>query len=209
MRTISWFTDMFLEEFGSTVPADGRARLGQVVAGATRMNRLIDDLLNFSRFSRAPLTRRPVDLDSMVRRLAAECQARESGRSVRVEIEELPAVEGDASLLEQVFVNLLSNAFKFTRDSTDPHVTIGSCMAPGETEPHEPECIYFVRDNGAGFDMKHAGKLFGVFQRMHAQDQFDGTGIGLSIVQRIVQRHGGRIWADSAPGRGATFYFVL
>jgi light-regulated signal transduction histidine kinase (bacteriophytochrome) len=128
---------------------------------------------------------------------------------VTVELEHLPPVEGDASLLEQVLVNLLSNAFKFTRHKADACIRMGTLAAPSGTDPAVTERIYFIRDNGAGFDMKYAGKLFGVFQRLHAQEQFEGTGVGLSIVQRVLQRHGGRIWAESAPGQGAAFYFVV
>src|SRR5262249_30195309 len=115
---------------------------------------------------------------------------------------DLPSAHGDASLLEQVLMNLLSNAFKFTRGRNPAVVEV-------ESQTQDGEVVYLVRDNGAGFDMKHADKLFGVFQRLHSTAQFEGTGVGLSIVQRIVQRHGGRIWAESAPGSGATFYFTL
>jgi light-regulated signal transduction histidine kinase (bacteriophytochrome) len=144
-----------------------------------------------------------------VRRVVAELQARESHRTVAVEIGELPGCEGDASLLEQVWINLLSNAFKFTRLQAEPRVAIGSFTAPSPDRPDATQCVYFVRDNGAGFDMRYADKLFGVFQRLHPQEQFEGTGVGLSIVQRVLQRHGGRIWAESAPERGATFSFVV
>ena len=173
------------------------------------MDRLIEDLLKFCRFSRTPLTRQRVDLGPIVRRTLADLQAREPERTVQVDIGELPAVSGDASLLEQVLVNLLSNAFKFTRHQAQPRVSVGSLAAPHPENPDVIERVYFVRDNGAGFDMKYAGKLFGVFQRLHSQEQFEGTGVGLSIVQRVLQRHGGRIWAESAPGTGATFFFTL
>ena len=122
--------------------------------------------------------------------------------AIEIQVSELPRANGDASLLEQVLTNLLSNAFKFTRGRNPAVVEVGSRTRDGEV-------VYFVRDNGAGFDMKYADKLFGVFQRLHTTAQFEGTGVGLSIVQRIVQRHGGRIWAESAPGKGATFYFTL
>ena len=173
------------------------------------MDHLIEDLLKFCRFSRQPLARGPVDLNALVRQIVADLQAREPHRLITVEVGDLPGCEGDASLLEQVLVNLLSNAFKFTRRQAEPRVTIGSHLAPASDQPEATERVYFVRDNGAGFDMRHAGKLFGVFQRMHTQEQFEGTGVGLSIVQRVLQRHGGRIWAEGVPERGATFYFVV
>ena len=209
LRAVRGFADLFLEEFGETVPVDGRELVERVVAGAARMDHLIEDLLKFCRFSRQPLTRGPVDLGALVRRIVADLQAREPHRVVTVEVGDLPGCEGDASLLEQVLVNLLSNAFKFTRRQSEPRVTLGSYTAPAPDRPDVTERVYFVRDNGAGFDMRHASKLFGVFQRMHSQDQFEGTGVGLSIVQRVLQRHGGRIWAEGAPERGATFYFVV
>jgi signal transduction histidine kinase len=209
LRTVRGFADLFLEEFGATVPADGRGLVERVVAGAARMDQLIEDLLKFCRFSRQPLTRVQVDLDALARQIAADLKIREPHRAVTVEIGYLPGCEGDASLLEQVLVNLLTNAFKFTRRQAEPRVTIGSYTAPAPDRPEVMERVYFVRDNGAGFDMGHADKLFGVFQRMHSQEQFEGTGVGLSIVQRVLQRHGGRIWAESAPERGATFHFVV
>ena len=209
LRAINGFMEIFMEEFGNTVSGEPRSHLEQVRAGGARMDRLIEDLLKFCRFSRVPLTRQRVDLDSIVRRVAADLQAREPARAVHVEIGELPAVAGDPSLLEQVVVNLLSNAFKFTRHQPKARISVGSFAAADPANAGAQERVYFVRDNGAGFDMKYADKLFGVFQRLHSQDQFEGTGVGLSIVQRVLLRHGGRIWAESAPGHGATFSFVL
>ena len=207
LRAIRGFTDLYLSEFGEGIPPEGRRRLDQVVAGAERMDQLIDDLLKFCRFSRAPLTRRPVDLNAIVQRVVADLKGREPERKIEVRIGELPGCEGDASLLEQVLINLLSNAFKFTRKVSAPLVEIGVLTDAPQAQAGERVC--FVRDNGAGFDMKYADNLFGVFQRLHSREQFEGTGVGLSIVQRILQRHGGRIWAESAPDSGATFYFVL
>ncbi|MEJ1963085.1 MAG: response regulator [Gammaproteobacteria bacterium] len=207
LRAVRGFAEMYLDEFGASVPPEGRPHLDQVVAGAARMDRLIEDLLRFCRFSRTPLTKSVVDLSGIVRRTVAELQAREPERSVKVEIGELPPCTGDASLLEQVVVNLLSNAFKFSRRRAEARIEVGSYEAPA-AKGGGAERVYFVRDNGAGFDMKYAGKLFGVFQRLHSQEQFDGTGVGLSIVHRVLQRHGGRIWAESAPDRGASFFFV-
>jgi signal transduction histidine kinase len=169
--------------------------------GGARMSQLIEDLLAFARFSRQPLQKLPVSLADIAQRIVKELMGKEE-RAIEVHVGELPAANGDASLLEQVLTNLLSNAFKFTRGRHPAVVEVGSRTQDGEV-------VYFVRDNGAGFDMQYAGKLFGVFQRLHTTAQFEGTGVGLSIVQRIVQRHGGRIWADSAPGQGATFNFTL
>jgi len=168
------------------------------------MERLIEDLLRFSRYSSQPLQRAEVDLHALALRVVAELKARYPAAQVRVG--ELPVCSGDASLLEQVLANLVSNAFKFSRDRTDARIEIGSVEA---TDAGTPERVYFVRDNGAGFDPAYAHKLFGVFQRLHPEQQFEGTGVGLSIVQRIVQRHGGRIWATGAPDQGATFHFTL
>jgi hypothetical protein len=200
LRMAREFCGIFLEDYGATVPAEGLALLGRVQESGARMSQLIEDLLAFSRFSRQPLQMTPVDLGSLARRLVEELRPKD--RAVDVHVGAVPDCSGDASLLEQVLANLLSNAFKFTRRQELPRVEIGSSR-------QGPELVYYVRDNGAGFDMKRADKLFGVFQRLHPASQFEGTGVGLSIVQRIVQRHGGRIWADSAPGAGATFYFTL
>ncbi|HEU4624071.1 MAG TPA: ATP-binding protein [Steroidobacteraceae bacterium] len=200
LRTIRELSRVFLEDFGNVVPEEGRALLTRVEEGGARMSRLIEDLLAFSRFSRQPLEKRPVVLGDLARRLARDLRPKEG--AVEVVIGDLPDCHGDASLLEQVLSNLLSNAFKFSRKTAAPRVEVGSLREGNET-------VYFVRDNGAGFDMRRADKLFGVFQRLHPASEFEGTGVGLSIVQRIVQRHGGRIWAESAPGRGATFYFTL
>jgi signal transduction histidine kinase len=200
LRTIREFSKIFLEDFGKDVPDEGRALLARVEEGGARMTQLIEDLLAFSRFSRQPLDKRPVVLGELARRLVAELRPKDS--AVEVRIGDVPDCHGDASLLEQVLSNLLSNAFKFSRKTLAPCVEVGSLKQGSES-------VYFVRDNGAGFDMRMAEKLFGVFQRLHPASQFEGTGVGLSIVQRIVQRHGGRIWADSAPGQGATFFFTL
>lgn len=207
LRAIRGFMSLYLDEFGETVPADARPLLDRVTAGAERMDRLIEDLLKFARFSRMPLTKHPVDIRAMVQTVVRELQDQEPQRTVSVEIGEMPPCNADPSLMQQVITNLVSNAFKFTRGNADARIVIGSRVSP--TEHGGSECVYFVRDNGAGFDMKHAGKLFGVFQRLHSQEQFDGTGVGLSIVKRVLERHGGRIWAESAPGQGASFYFVV
>ncbi len=198
-------TRIYLEEAGDTLTEKGRRRLDQVVGGADRMDQMIEDLLRFCGLSRSAPARYRVDLNAIVRRVVDALQAADPQRSIEVRLELLPDCRGDPGLIEQVLSNLLSNAFKFTRDRSDARVEVGSYR----TETAEPEQVYFVQDNGAGFNMQYAEKLFGVFQRLHSQDLFPGTGVGLSIVKRIVERHGGRVWAESAPGAGATFYFVL
>ena len=200
LRSVQGFSQIFLDEYAQGVPAEGLKLLERVRDGGARMGHLIEDLLSFSRFSRQPLEKKPVVMASLVRRLAEDLRPKD--RTVEVVLGDLPDCNGDASLLEQVLANLLSNAFKFTRGRERAVVEIGSSNVKGER-------VYHVRDNGAGFDMEQADKLFGVFQRLHPASQFEGTGVGLSIVQRIVQRHGGRIWAESAPGAGAAFYFTL
>ncbi len=164
------------------------------------MGRLIDDLLTFSRLSRAPLKKQEIDTDKLVRHVVEGLEL--EGRMVEVKIGELPPCQGDPALLKQVWVNLLSNAVKYTRQRESAIIEIGCNSEKGAN-------VYFVRDNGAGFDMRYADKLFGVFHRLHRTDEFEGTGVGLAIVQRVIHRHGGRIWADAAVDRGATFYFTL
>jgi len=189
--------------------------LERVLASAARMDRIIEDLLALSRLGRQPLAKTRVELHSLVRRIVEELQVREVGRHVELRLGELPDCEGDPSLLEQVMVNLLSNAFKFTRNTSAACIEVGCVEQERDATPEHPggavgkERVYYVRDNGAGFDMRYAGRLFGVFQRMHAQSEFEGTGVGLSIAHRIVQMHGGRIWAESEPRKGAVFRFTL
>src|SRR5882724_11256622 len=166
------------------------------------MKQRIDDLLRFSHLGRQPLSKRLINVSALVHEVLEELRNGQGDRHVEVNVGDLTDCTGDSSLLKQVFVNLLSNAFKFTRHKEKATIEVGRQQLEGEN-------IYFVRDNGAGFDMQYAKKLFGVFQRLHHADEFEGTGVGLSIVQRIINRHGGRIWAESAPDRGATFFFTL
>src|SRR5262249_32278630 len=159
---------------------------------------LLDDLLNFSRLGRVDLDSRPVSLRKLVERVRGELQATETASPPDWEIQELPEIQGDQSLLHQVLMNLLSNALKYSRHNPHPRIVVGSENTDGKT------VTVFVRDNGAGFDMKYANKLFRVFQRLHRSEEFEGTGIGLAIVRRVIERHGGRVWAESQPGQGAT-----
>jgi light-regulated signal transduction histidine kinase (bacteriophytochrome) len=208
LRVVDAFCQMFLEDYGETIPAEGRRMLDQARAGSQRMSQLIDDLLAFARFGSRPLRTGVVDMRSLATRVAAAVRAQvqaaglADAQDVTIEIGELPDCIGDSSLLEQVLNNLLSNAYKFTRGRPQPRVEVSATTSASDN-------IYAVRDNGVGFDATYAHKLFGVFQRLHSTAEFEGTGIGLSIVKRIVQRHGGRAWAESVLGEGAAFYFSL
>jgi light-regulated signal transduction histidine kinase (bacteriophytochrome) len=202
LSTLIGFSGLLRLKYSSQWPDEPARWLGQIEQAAARMNQLIDDLLRLSRLGRQALSLGVVDLDSLVRSVVDEQRQAHPERLVAVRIDALPQPMADASLLRQVFVNLLSNSYKFTRATGQPVIEVG-CAIEGE------ERVYFVRDNGTGFDMALAKRLFGAFERLHSAEQFEGTGVGLSIVQRIVQRHGGRIWAEGEPGHGATFFFTL
>jgi PAS domain S-box-containing protein len=202
LRAINGFAGIVLEEFSAQLPEEGRRYLERVRNGGQRMGELIDDLLAFSRLSRQPLERRTVDTGRLVREVLDDLNPGGNHRAIETRIGELPSCQGDPALLKQVWVNLLNNAFKYTRDRAPAVIEIGCGHEAGKD-------VFFVRDNGVGFDMQYAGKLFGVFQRLHRAEEFEGTGVGLAIVQRVVHRHGGRVWADAEPNRGATFYFSL
>jgi len=174
----------------------------RVRAGAQRMAQLIDDLLRLARISRLPMTAQEVDLSALAETIAGELRGRDPDRPARWEIEPGVHARGDEPLLRIVLENLLGNAWKFTRRQPEPRIAFGS-------ENGGPESVYFVRDNGAGFDMTFADKLFGPFQRLHSERDFEGTGIGLATVARVVHIHGGRVWAESELGRGAIFRFTL
>ena len=200
LRAINGFAGIVLEDFGPQLPEEGKQYLERVRKGGQRMGELIDDLLAFARLSRQQLNRQQVDVTQLVEEVLAEVTT--SGREIETRLGELPVCHGDRVLLKQVWVNLLSNAVKYSRERTPAIVEIGWEQTPGAG-------AYFVRDNGVGFDMQYANKLFGVFQRLHRAEDFEGTGVGLAIVQRVIHRHGGRVWAAAEPGRGATFYFTL
>ena len=202
LRAVDGFSQAVLEDFGPQLPEKGQDYLQTIRAGAQKMGALIDDLLAFSRLSRAPLKKHAVNTGALVRSVLADLKAQQEGRKIELRIGELSACTGDPSLLRQVWINLLSNAFKYTQKRDAAVVEIG-CEVKAEGS------IFFVRDNGAGFDMRYADKLFGVFQRLHRAEDYKGTGVGLAIVQRIIHRHGGRVWADAAVDCGATFHFTL
>ena len=195
-------TDMLIEDYGSRMPAGARPLLDSVLAGGERMVRLIDGLLRLSRVGHLPLARRPVDVATLVGEVLADLRGAPGIRPVDIRLGELPGCVGDPALLRQVFANLLSNACKFSRLRDHPVIEV-TCRRESGAK------VYSVRDNGAGFDMGRAQDLFGAFRRFHDAGQFEGSGIGLSIVQRIVERHGGRVWAEAVPDRGATFHVSL
>jgi PAS domain S-box-containing protein len=204
LRAVDGFSQAVLEDYGAQLPEEGRRHLQTIREGAQQMGALIDDLLTFSRLSRLPLNKRAVDTDELVRDAFGELDSQREGRQVEIRVDDLPPCQGDPALLKQVWLNLLSNAFKYTRQRKLTVIEVG-CRREKETD----ENIYFVRDNGTGFDMRYADKLFRVFQRLHRAEEFEGTGVGLAIVDRIIHRHGGRVWADAAVDRGATFFFTL
>ena len=199
LRAIDGFARMLEEDYGARLDEEGRRLLGVVRSSSRRMGQLIDDLLDFSRLGRQAMAPRVVDMAALVREVAAMLT---HGGNTSVEVAALPAAQADAALLRQVWANLIGNAIKYSGKRGEPCVAVGGSAEAGEN-------VYWVRDNGVGFDMRYADKLFGVFQRLHGADEFPGTGVGLAIVQRVVARHGGRVWAESRPGEGACFYFSL
>jgi signal transduction histidine kinase len=207
LRAIDGFSRILLEDHGASLTDEGKEYLKLVRDNTGQMGRLVDDLLAFSRLGRLQLTKQRVDPSKVVRQCLAEMQAEQVGRQVEI-INGLPHCRADPTLIKQVWTNLLSNALKYTRKREVARITIGHrTVVPTSGAPPEP--MYYVEDNGAGFDMKYAHKLFSVFQRLHRAADFEGTGVGLAIVQRIVNRHGGRVWAEAQPNQGATFSFTL
>jgi PAS domain S-box-containing protein len=202
LRAVDGFSQAVLEDYGEQLPEEGQRYLQTIRQGAQRMGALIDDLLTFSRLSRLPLNKQAVETARLVHGSLEELDSERRERKIDMRIGELPRCHGDPALLKQVWMNLLSNALKYTRKRETAIIEVGCQSDNGED-------IYFVRDNGTGFDMQYAHKLFGVFQRLHRADEFEGTGVGLAIIQRIIQRHGGRIWAEAAVDLGATFHFTL
>ena len=202
LRAIDGFSDVLLREYAERFDERGRHYLRRVRAGTLRMAELIDDLLRLSRFSRCELKREQVDLTAMAHAVMAELRLREPDRQVSCDIQTELEGQGDPGLLRATLENLLGNAWKYSGKKPVAAITFGRVERQGAP-------AFFVRDDGVGFDMSHAGKLFGAFQRLHPQREFAGNGVGLATVQRIIHRHGGLIWAESSPGNGATFYFTL
>ncbi len=202
LRTIDGFSQALLEDYRDQLPSDAQNFLERVRNAAQRMAKLIDDLLELSRISRIPVERKSIDVSALAQSIAEELQQAEPARRVRFVIQPKLEAHGDSQLLRIAMQNLMNNAWKFTSKLGEARIEIGKSSADGAP-------AFFVRDNGAGFDISYANKLFGAFQRLHAVTEFPGTGIGLATVQRIVHKHGGRVWAESVVDQGATFYFTL
>jgi light-regulated signal transduction histidine kinase (bacteriophytochrome) len=202
LRAIDGFSRVLVEDCEGKLEPEAKRLLEIVRRNSVSMGALMDDLLAFSRLSRQPLDRRKVDPAAIVRRLLNDRAAAREGREIAIGIGALPVCDADPALLTRLYDELIDNAVKFTRNAAAARIEIASRFENGRA-------VYFVADNGVGFDMEYAAKLFGVFQRLHRSEDYEGTGVGLAVAQRIVHRHGGEIWADAAPEAGATFSFTL
>lgn len=201
LRSINGYSEILKEDYSEKLDEEGRRMLSTIIESALKMNNLIDSLLDLSRHGRKELTRSLIDMNALVKKVQEDINAQQF-KNVNWKINELVPVKGDHQLLRQVLLNLISNAVKYSSKKENPEIEIG-CQTANK------EIIYYVKDNGVGFNMEYKNKLFGVFQRLHSEKDFEGTGIGLAIVQRIIVRHGGHVWAEGEPDKGATFYFSL
>jgi PAS domain S-box-containing protein len=204
LRAIDGFSQILLEEHSAALPPEAQEFLRDVRANTQQMGQLVDDLLALSRLGRQPLNTQPTEPAAIVHRCFEELHKELAGRRVEIVVGDLPVCTADPALLKQVWMNLLSNAVKYTSHRAAARIEVG-----GALEESTSHSLYFVKDNGVGFDMRYVHKLFGVFQRLHLAEEYEGTGVGLAIVQRIIQRHGGRVWAEAQPDQGATFFFTL
>ncbi|PKA16101.1 sensor histidine kinase [Leptospira haakeii] len=202
IRGISGFTQILMEDYGVNFDAEGKRIIGKIIENAKQMGQLVDDLLEFSRLGRTELAEREISMKELATTVYKELINLESGREIRFEIKDIPNVRADQPAVRQLWVNLISNAIKYTKKAEAPLIQIGFIESKEGT-------VFYVKDNGAGFNMQYYHKLFGVFQRLHSNADFEGTGVGLAIVKRIASRHGGNVWAESKEGEGATFYFTL
>jgi two-component system sensor kinase len=202
LRAVDGFSRILLEEYAEKLDAEGKRLLGVVRDNASKMGRLIESVLYFSRAGRLEPRMAEIDMESLVREAWKDLAAISGDRNPAFDVKTLPKAWGDRAAIGQVVTNLLGNAIKFTRGREQALIEVGGHEAADEV-------IYYVKDNGAGFDMQYAGKLFGVFQRLHREEEFEGTGVGLAIVKRILAKHGGRVWAEGKVDAGATFYFAL
>jgi signal transduction histidine kinase len=209
LRAVSGYAQIMEEDYGAGLDGEGRRLLALVRGNANMMNTLIDDLLTFSRLGNKALKKSEIDMEQLARAAVQQCASAEAAGQAsseaaprEIRIGRLPNAPGDAALLRQVWTNLIANAIKYSAARSPAHIEVSG-------DVQGDEAVYHVRDNGVGFDMRYAHKLFGVFQRLHGVDEYPGTGVGLAIVQRVVMRHGGRVWADAKPEQGATFSFTL
>ena len=202
LRAVDGFSRILQEEYGPKLDVEGQRIVGVIRQATNRMAQMIDDILAFSRAGRREVAAGAISMEELVRAALKDLEPALADRNIKLDMELLPASHGDASMIQRLWSNLLDNAIKFTRQQPEAVIEIGA-----RTE--EGEMVYYVKDNGVGFDMQYANKLFGVFQRLHGQSEFPGTGIGLAIVKRIAARHGGRVWAEGKVNHGATIYFAL
>ena len=202
LRAIDGFTQILVEDYGAKLDDEGKRIAGIVRASAVQMGKLIDDLLSFSRLGRAEVKKSDIVMGALANEAYAEARKSVPDKDITFVMGSLPDTNGDVDMIRQVWANLFTNAVKFTGKTEKAKIEVGS-LSGGDM------VTYYVKDNGAGFDMQYIGKLFGVFQRLHSVEEFEGTGVGLANVKRIVERHGGKVWAEGKVGEGATFYFSL
>jgi signal transduction histidine kinase len=202
LRSINGYAQILIEDYSERFDEEGNRLLNVIINNAKRMGQLIDDLLEFSRLGRQEIRRVPWNIDEQVRTITNELMERENGRTIELDVRPLGSALVDSNMMRQVWINLIGNSIKYTRNKQVAKIEVGRIEENGEV-------VFFVKDNGAGFDMTYMDKLFGVFQRLHKANEFEGTGVGLALVKRIIDRHKGRIWAHAKVGEGATFYFSV
>ena len=202
LRSIMGYSKAIVEDYAEKLDAEGNRLLQIVLQNAARMNTLIDDLLEFSRLSKKEVSKAALNMNELVQNILTDLH-RSPGHHAKIHLDHLESAKADHSLIRQVWINLISNAIKYSSKKTTPEITIGSYRND------EDDIIFYVKDNGAGFDMNYANKLFHVFQRLHGVAEFEGTGVGLAIVHRIISRHGGKVWAEGVVNEGASFFFSL
>lgn len=202
LRAVDGFSRILLEDYSPKLDSEGQRVVNVIREGTRKMAQMIDDILAFSRAGRLELSIREIDMEELARLALKTLEPVLAGRDLKIEIKPVPPTRGDAAMIQRVWTNLLDNAIKFTRTKAGGAIEVGA-------QDGENETVYYVKDNGVGFDMQYVHKLFGVFQRLHGPEEFPGTGIGLAIVKRIVTRHGGRVWAEAKAGEGATIHFTM
>jgi light-regulated signal transduction histidine kinase (bacteriophytochrome) len=202
LRAVDGYARILTEDHAARLGPEGQRVLGVICAEARRMGQLIDNLLAFSRLNRQALQGTEINMGALAQAVCEQCAAQAAGRQIQFKLHPLPVAHGDPAMLRQALTNLVSNAVKYTGPKANAEIELGSRVERGHV-------CYYVKDNGVGFDMRYVEKLFGVFQRLHSEAEFEGTGVGLALVQRIVHRHGGRVWAEGQLNEGATFYFTL